>query len=52
MKPLSLNTIEGSGNSAADIGKAEHVDGEGFGATLKSAIEKVDVMQTEADVEA
>lgn len=52
MKPLSLNTIENPGSSAADIGKAEQVDGEGFGATLKSAIEKVDAMQTQADVEA
>ncbi len=52
MKPLSLNTIENPGSAASDIGKAEQVDGEGFGATLKSAIEKVDAMQSEADVEA
>jgi flagellar hook-basal body complex protein FliE len=54
MKPLSLNTIENPGSigGADGVGKPEAVDGDGFGATLKSAIEKVDAMQTEADAEA
>ena len=52
MKPLSLNTIENPGTSIGDVDKQEKVDGDGFGQTLKSAIEKVDGMQVEADTEA
>ena len=51
MKPLSLNTIEGSG-ATPSLERAEQVDGAGFGDALKHAIEKVDAMQTEADGEA
>lgn len=52
MKPLSLNTIENPGSSIAGVDKPEKVEGDGFGQTLKSAIEKVDGMQVEADTEA
>jgi flagellar hook-basal body complex protein FliE len=51
MKPLSLNTIENPGTSLG-VDKPEKVDGDGFGQTLKAAIEKVDAMQNDADVEA
>lgn len=52
MKPLSLNTIENPGASSPAFAKPEKVDGDGFGQTLKAAIEKVDAMQGEADLEA
>ncbi len=52
MKPLSLNTIENPGIVGPAAEKPEVVDAEGFGQTLKAAIEKVDAFQTEADVEA
>jgi flagellar hook-basal body complex protein FliE len=53
MKPLSLNTIENPGAAGSpEVGKAEKVDGDGFGQTLKSAIGQVDALQGEADTEA
>lgn len=52
MKPLSLNTIENPGLSSPSVDAPEKVDGDGFGQTLKAAIEKVEAMQTEADGEA
>lgn len=52
MKPLSLNTIE-SPSATPSLERAEQPQGgEGFGAELKQAIEKVDAMQVEADREA
>ncbi len=51
MKPLTLNTIENPGGLST-IERPQKVDGDGFGATLKAAIEKVDAMQTDADVQA
>lgn len=51
MKPLNLNIIENPGLSTA-VEKAEQPAGDGFGQTLKSAMEKVDAMQGEADAQA
>lgn len=52
MKSLPLNTIENPGVADAVTEKAHPVDGDGFGQTLKTAIGKVEALQTEADVEA
>lgn len=53
MKPLGLNTIENPGLATIDRpSRAEKVNGDGFGQTLKAAIEKVDAAQTDADLEA
>ncbi|MDP1824561.1 MAG: flagellar hook-basal body complex protein FliE [Archangium sp.] len=51
MKPLTLNTIENPGAASPGIATPEKVDGDGFGQTLKSAIEQVDALQGEADLE-
>ncbi len=52
MKPLNLNTIENPGLDVARPERAEKVDGDGFGQTLKNAIAKVDALHGEADVQA
>lgn len=52
MKPLSLNTIENPGLGSPSADAPEKVDGDGFGQTLKAAIEQVEAMQNDADGEA
>lgn len=52
MNPLRLNTVENPGVSSPTAEKPQAARGDGFGQTLKSAIEKVDGMQVEADLEA
>ncbi|MFZ5439606.1 MAG: flagellar hook-basal body complex protein FliE [Myxococcota bacterium] len=58
MKPLSFNGLENPGveiaRPASRADRTAEVDakGDGFGEALKTAIEKVDAMQTDADVEA
>ena len=51
MKPLSLNVIENPGAASTEVSTPEQVDGDGFGQALKSAINKVDALQGEADLE-
>ncbi len=51
MKPLSLNTIENPGSSIGGVDRPQKA-ADGFGETLKAAIEKVDAMQGEADAQA
>jgi flagellar hook-basal body complex protein FliE len=52
MKPLNLNTIENPGLSTPSPQRAEQVPGDGFGQTLENAVQKLESMQGEADVQA
>lgn len=51
MKPLSLNTIENPGLSTPEPQRAEKIEGDGFGATLKEAVHQLEAIQGEADGE-
>lgn len=51
MTPLSLKVVENPGAASTEVGTPDKVDGDGFGQTLKSAIEQVDALQGEADLE-
>jgi flagellar hook-basal body complex protein FliE len=53
VKPLQFNTLENPGTlPSSSVGEASESTGDGFGQTLKSALEKVDALQVEGDTEA
>lgn len=53
MKSVSVNTIELPSSTSSAVDRASPADGQkGFGAELEAAVQKVDALQVEGDVEA